>query len=456
MTPPRTNSSSLFGLIFAFCACLSLDAPAAPIKVLLVTGGHGFEQEPFYQVFRSNPELEVTPAAHAATGGATVFERNELLAFDAVVLYDMPKTITEAQQKRFLSLFDRGVGLVVLHHALVSYQHWDEYERIVGGRYPEEDGKSGVVTAEVGYQHDVDLPVSVVAPDHPITAGVSDFVIHDEIYWGFRVRPDVTPLLTTTLPKSGKPLAWTRTQGESRVVYLQLGHGPSAYTNSSYRKLVAQSIRWASHRDAPPATEGWEPLFDGKTLDGWVQHGGAARYSAEDGQIVGRCAPNTPNSFLCTRRDYTNFDLRLEFKVDSGLNSGVQIRSHVFDHATNFTWRERTIRVPAGRVHGLQVEIDPSARAWTGGLYEEGARGWLNDLKANEPARQAFRAGEWNQFRIECHGTSLRTWLNDVPAADLNDDRVSSGFIALQVHGVGRNQKELQVRFRSLRVRPLP
>jgi uncharacterized protein len=222
-------------------------APGPKIKVLLVTGGHGFEREPFFQVFKDNPEIAFTHAAHARTN-ATVYEREDLLTYDAVVLYDMPKEITEAQKAKFLALLEQGVGLVVLHHALVSYQHWPDYERIIGGRYPEEDGKGGVVTEQVGYQHDVDVPVVIVAMDHPITAGMKDFTIRDEIYWGYRVGSDVTPLITTTHPKSGKPLAWTRTEKKSRVVYLQLGHDHSAFENPNYRQLVARSIRWAARR----------------------------------------------------------------------------------------------------------------------------------------------------------------------------------------------------------------
>ena len=226
-------------------------APAADskIRVLIITGGHGFNEKAFFDVFKSNPEIAFTHAAHGKTN-ANVYEREDVLSYDAVALYDMPRNITEAQKKKFLSLFERGVGLVVLHHALVSYQHWPDYERIIGGRYPEEDGKNGVVTPQVGYQHDVEVPVVIVAKDHPVTAGMSDFTIRDEIYWGFRVRPDVTPLITTTQPKSGKPLGWTRNEGKSRIVYLQLGHGPEAFENPSYRKLVAQSIRWVARQEA--------------------------------------------------------------------------------------------------------------------------------------------------------------------------------------------------------------
>src|SRR5262245_45005741 len=199
----------------------------------------------------------------------------------------------------------------------------------------------------------------------------------------------------------------------------------------------------------------WISLFDGKTLEGWVQRGGKAEYRVEDGMIVGSCVPGTPNSFLCTKREFTNFVLELEFKVDDGLNYGVQVRSHCFDKATSFEWKGRQVKVPAGRVHGLQVEIDTTARAWSAGVYEEGARGWLNDLKNNETARKAFKKGEWNSFHIECRGDSIKTSVNGIPAADLTDSRVPSGFIGLQVHGVRDNKKKMEVRFRGLRLKEL-
>lgn len=200
--------------------------------------------------------------------------------------------------------------------------------------------------------------------------------------------------------------------------------------------------------------DGFVPLFNGKDLDGWVQKGGQAKYRVEDGQIVGTSVPKTANSFLCTTRDYGDFVLELEFKVDPELNSGVQIRSQVFDEAKTVTFEgKEPIKIPAGRVHGYQVEIDPGARAWTGGIYDEGRRLWLNDLKENEPARKAFRQGEWNQFRIECRGDSIRTFLNGVPAADLKDNATLKGLIALQVHGVGDNTKPMEIRWRNIRIR---
>src|SRR4051794_35692936 len=202
------------------------------------------------------------------------------------------------------------------------------------------------------------------------------------------------------------------------------------------------------------AEEGWHPLFNGKDLEGWVQRGGKAKYRAEDGQIIGSSVANTGNSFLCTKKDYANFILELEFKADDTLNSGVQIRSHCFDEDKTIEANGKKIKIPKGRVHGYQVEIDPSARAWTGGIYDEGRRGWLNDLKNNEPARKAFKANDWNKFRIECKGDSIKTWLNGVAAADLKDKMTPSGFIALQVHAV-KGEAPLEVRFRNLRIKEL-
>ena len=198
-------------------------------------------------------------------------------------------------------------------------------------------------------------------------------------------------------------------------------------------------------------------LFDGKSLQGWVQHGGKATYKVEKGVIVGTAVPNTPNSFLCTRKHYGDFILELEFKVDSMLNSGVQIRSHVYEKDTTIQIRGKKRKKKAGTVYGYQVEIDPSPRAYSGGVYDEARRGWLNDLKDNEPARKAFRQGEWNSFRIICKGDSIKTWINGVAAADLKDSMTAKGFIALQVHGVGKHKDRVgkQVRWRNIRISEL-
>jgi hypothetical protein len=218
-----------------------------------------------------------------------------------------------------------------------------------------------------------------------------------------------------------------------------------------FSALFLALVCFPSRADEPPGP--WVSLFNGKNLDGWIQRGGKAKYRAEDNQIVGSSVPNTSNSFLCTKKNYADFVLELEFKVHPELNSGVQIRSHCFEEGKTIEVKGKKIKIKAGVVHGYQVEIDPSKRAWTGGIYDESRRGWLYDLKKNEPARMAFKQNEWNKFRIECRGPSIKTWLNGVAAADLKDNLTPSGFIALQVHGVGKKAEPLEVRFRNLRIK---
>ncbi|MCF6268950.1 MAG: DUF1080 domain-containing protein [Melioribacteraceae bacterium] len=182
----------------------------------------------------------------------------------------------------------------------------------------------------------------------------------------------------------------------------------------------------------------WEYLFDGETLDGWVQKGGEADYKVEDGMIVGTSRLKTPNSFLCTKKKYSNFILELEFLVDDRMNSGIQIRSNSSEDYKN------------GVVHGYQVEIDPSTRSWSGGIYEESGRGWLYELRNNEAARKALKHGEWNKYHIEAIGNSIRTWVNGVPAANLIDSVTDEGFIALQVHSM--KIAGVKVKWRNIRI----
>ncbi len=187
----------------------------------------------------------------------------------------------------------------------------------------------------------------------------------------------------------------------------------------------------------------WRALFNGSTLDGWYQCNGSAPYTVENGTIAGRSVVGSPNSFLCTRDRFADFVLEYDVWLGSALNSGVQIRSTA------------DASIMGGRVHGYQVEIDPSARRWTGGIYDEARAGWLHTLDTQPAAQQAFRPGAWNHFRVEAIGTSIRTWVNGVPAANILDDRSASGIIALQVHDIGNDSAKAGqlVRFRNIRIR---
>lgn len=185
----------------------------------------------------------------------------------------------------------------------------------------------------------------------------------------------------------------------------------------------------------------WKSLFNGKDLNGWEQLNGKAKYRVENGEIIGTTVPKEPNSFMATKEKYGDFILELELLVDNSMNSGIQIRSL------------STADYQNGRVHGYQVEVDPSARAWSGGVYDEARRGWLYPLNINPKGQTAFKKSEWNKYRIECIGTSIRTWVNGVPTANVVDAMTLKGFIALQVHGIYGDQKPgTEIRWRNIRI----
>ncbi|SFG90818.1 3-keto-disaccharide hydrolase [Pedobacter insulae] len=172
------------------------------------------------------------------------------------------------------------------------------------------------------------------------------------------------------------------------------------------------------------------PLFDGKTLNGWKAVAGKASYSVENGSIVGTMKSGTPNSFLITEKEYGNFILELDVKLEgSTTNSGVQTRSH-YDPSGN---------KGNGLVFGRQMEIDPTPRAWTGGIYDEARRLWLYPVELNTAAKSAYKTEEFNHYKIECIGNETKTWVNGVPVAYVVDTLDKAGIIGLQVHGIGNN-----------------
>jgi hypothetical protein len=185
----------------------------------------------------------------------------------------------------------------------------------------------------------------------------------------------------------------------------------------------------------------WTHLFNGKSLTGWTKLGGNAAYHVDDDAIVGTTVYGTPNTFLTTNEYYSDFILEYEVKLSEATNSGVQIRSN-----SNPDYRD-------GVVHGYQVEIDPSDRAWSGGIYDEQRRGWLYDLDEMEKAQTAYKHLEWNKFRVEAIGDTIKTWLNGVSIAHLVDGETSEGFIGLQVHSIGNPQEAgIEIRWRNFRI----
>jgi len=190
--------------------------------------------------------------------------------------------------------------------------------------------------------------------------------------------------------------------------------------------------------------QSWTPLFDGKTLNGWKKLAGAAEYTVEGGAIVGTNVPNSGNTFLVTEKEYGDFILEMDVKImDTTSNSGVQVRSH-YDPAGH---------QGKGLVYGCQFEVDPSARRWSGGIYDEGRRDWLYPGSLNAKAQDAFKVGEYNHIRIECIGNELKTWINGRAIAYLVDTVDHKGFIGLQVHAVSKPELSgRKVYFKDIRI----
>jgi hypothetical protein len=196
---------------------------------------------------------------------------------------------------------------------------------------------------------------------------------------------------------------------------------------------------------------GWTNLFDGKSLNGWTKVAGSAEYRVENGVIVGSTVPNSPNTFLISEKEYGDFVLELDVKIeDSSSNSGIQFRSHYDPSGNN----------GKGKVYGYQYELDPSSRMWTGGVYDEGRRDWLYPLSLNAAAQSLMKTGVYNKVRIECIGHSIKTWINDKPAASVVDEADSKGLVALQVHAIsnpamaGKKIYWRNIRIRSGNIKP--
>jgi len=239
-------SLCLLAVGLGFCGVAGAEQPAAKkIRVLLTYGGHGFEEKPFFAMFDALGDVQYTKAPLPESAG---FRKPGLENdYDVIVRYDMVPGFKPEQEKAFVALLERGIGLVALHHNLGAHRQWPEYTKIIGGKYCfdvyQEGGKSFGPSA---YEHDQDLSVTVPDHEHPITRGLADFAIHDEVYNHCYVAPDVRVLLTTNHPKNDPKIAWAHEYGKSRVFYFQLGHDSQAWKNPAYPEILARGIHWAA------------------------------------------------------------------------------------------------------------------------------------------------------------------------------------------------------------------
>jgi hypothetical protein len=230
----------------------------------------------------------------------------------------------------------------------------------------------------------------------------------------------------------------------------------------SFRTMALGLIFLMTYQSSSAQEEKWVNLFNGETLEGWTVHSGFGKYRVEDGCIVGQAVKASPNTFLCTDQEYSDFILEFEVLLeDPELNSGVQFRSQIAPDELVFVFRNaegkyQSHTIPKDRVYGYQVEIAAGDAAGSGGVYDEARRAMMPwwPVKGSEESK-VFKNGKWNSYRVECKGDSIRTIVNGMVISDFRDALSLKGIIGLQVHDVGQDSTPYQVRWRNIRIQEL-
>lgn len=234
---------TVFSALFSLCILFQTFAQHEKIPVLLVTGGHDFDRKAFFEMLDSFENLEFTEIKHPEANDFWL-EKSD---FKIILFYDMVQRISPEQMEGFDRKVKEGIGMVFLHHALPSYQHWENYHQVLGGRYVE---PSTDPDNHSDYRHDVHYNLKVLNPKHPIMKGISDFEVFDEIYINAPVSDEVIRLAGTDDPDSMNPLVWCQQiSSHTRTVYIQPGHGPQVFSNPQYRKMLLQSLLWAGFKE---------------------------------------------------------------------------------------------------------------------------------------------------------------------------------------------------------------
>jgi type 1 glutamine amidotransferase len=231
-------------LLFALIFCSGALQAQEPLKAVVVTGGHGYDKEPFEEVFTVIPHGDFT--FFPLQDESELFEDISDWPYEVIILYNMSQKISEKRQDNFIELLNQGVGLVVLHHAIAAFQEWPEYRKIIGTKYwlADTTTEDGVFHPISLWKHGVDMAFHIEDPDHPVVAGLEDFILNDETYLGHDVEVDNHLLLSCDTEGSQKEVAWVRNYGRARVCFIQPGHDAHAFNSPIYRKLVAQAIEW--------------------------------------------------------------------------------------------------------------------------------------------------------------------------------------------------------------------
>ncbi len=242
----KVINSKILCVLFplAMLASCTIQETPRPL-VLIVTGGHSYDTLNFNNLFLSNSEFTFDtvsqPRANHLIAG------RKALKYNVIVFYDSWQEISDKEKAGYLELSEHGKGFLFLHHSLASYQYWDEFAGLRGGRYYRSDPPDSI--KDMRYKHDLDLSVHVVDPENPVTLGMKDFTIHDEGYDNIIIEESVTPLLITSNPDCAGIIAWTNKYGNSKVVYLMGGHDSIAFENENYKKLIKNSLHYLATFD---------------------------------------------------------------------------------------------------------------------------------------------------------------------------------------------------------------
>lgn len=492
-------SLSIAGCLFPNCAVAQ---ESHRIRALIVDGQNNHDWRKTTPLIKASLEgcgrFQVDVATSPDKGRDMAAFRPKFSNYDVVVSNYNGQAWSSETNNDFEKFVHDGGGFVSVHAADNSFPEWPAYNRMIGvGGWGGRNEKSGPyvrwrdgkfardVQAGRGGSHGKRHAFTVVVRDssHPITAGLPMTwkQAEDELYAELRGPAENMQVLATAMSEKStggtgehEPILMAIPFGKGRVFHTTLGHDVTAMNGIAFQvtlqrgaewcatgkvtlpgvtaeeltsdkpamrdptKLVSQTTSFESKPD--PNAPGWSDLFNGKDLKGWAQRNGTATYQVAENCVLGRTTEGSPNSFMCTEKDYSDFELSFEVKVDDQLNSGVQIRSRSLPEYNK------------GRVHGPQVEIATNGTA--GYVYGEGTpRGWIS--KQQTPT-DAFKKGEWNRYLIRAAGPRIQTWINETKIEDLSDEEsFRSGFIGLQVHGIAKDAGPYEVRWRNIKIHEL-
>lgn len=501
--------AAIFTLLTNAILASGIHAQERQLKALILDGQNNHkwaETTPLIQATLESTGLFTVDVATSPEKGGDMNSYSPKFADYAVVVSNYNgESWPPETQAAFVEYVRGGGGFVSVHAADNSFPDWPEYNQIIGvggwGGRTEKDGpyvrwRDGKIVRDTeagrGGSHGKRFPFEVIVRDteHPITRGIpaSWLQAEDELY--AQLRGPATNMHVLATAFSNKDLGGPQSTGEhepilmviefgkGRVFHTTMGHDTVSMSGAGFQITLQRGTEWAAtgkvtqpavtaaqlsakevvSRDAKELSlpighdkadfgsmpniegDGWSSLFDGTTLEGWTQKNGTAKYSVDEGTILGVTEKGSPNSFLCSDKDYSDFELTFEVKVHDQLNSGVQIRSKSLPEFNN------------GRVHGPQVEIE-AGPAEAGYVYGEATgRGWLSP---HQPKTDAMKNGQWNRFVIRAVGPRIQTWINGEKIEDIYDETsFQSGFIGLQVHGVG-DRGPFDVRWRDIRIKEI-